>query len=177
MKAPLLILTDLWGIDNSIWINHYLRLLEDTFEIQVLDSPRLGGIDPAGFQETEIHQKMVHRGIDNAVNRLASSNTLNPIILAFSVGGVIAWKAALQGFHIDTLFAISATRLRYEQIKPKCQVKLYFGELDKFKPEPDWFEYLKIDNTIFSNAHHQCYTELNFVKEICGDLKTHQNMR
>ena len=71
--------------------------------------------------------------------------------MAFSVGGVVAWKAGLQGLKINNLVTVSSTRLRNETTTPDGKIKCYYGGLDKFRPKMNWFQQLKIDFKLFPN--------------------------
>ncbi|MEL6944601.1 MAG: alpha/beta hydrolase, partial [Bacteroidota bacterium] len=66
-------------------------------------------------------------------------------ILAFSIGGTIAWKAALKGLKIKSLWAFSATRLRYEVERPNIPIQLFFGQKDEYRPSSNWFDRREIE--------------------------------
>ena len=66
-------------------------------------------------------------------------------ILAFSIGGAIAWKYGLKSQKIDSLICVSSTRLRKEVEKPKGKIALYFGEDDAFKPKREWFHNMELN--------------------------------
>ena len=70
---------------------------------------------------------------------------LTAVILAFSMGGSIAWEAGLKGMDIGRLYAVSSTRLRLQTEKPACQLQLFYGSDDPFQPDASWFETLKLD--------------------------------
>jgi pimeloyl-ACP methyl ester carboxylesterase len=91
-------------------------------------------------------------------------------ILAFSIGGTIAWKAILKGLKVERLFAVSSTRLRYETEVPDCEIKLYFGEKDNWKPDEYWFEKHQITPEIIKNKSHQMYLEKDFIHLICDAI-------
>ena len=56
----------------------------------------------------------MNSGIEIAVQTLLNKEKGEIKILAFSVGGTIAWKAALKGLKVSDLVAVSSNRLRYE---------------------------------------------------------------
>jgi len=91
-------------------------------------------------------------------------------ILAFSVGGLIAWKAGLIGLEIENLYAISSTRLRYETEKPNGNLKIYFGSKDNYKPKEDWSNNLNISSLIIQNKNYEMYKEVGFANEICNKI-------
>ena len=78
-------------------------------------------------------------------------------ILGFSIGGYIAWKSALKGLEINNLYAISSTRIRKENKKPDCNIQLYYGENDLYKPADEWLNTMKISTKIFKNENHEAY--------------------
>ncbi|MNP94502.1 hypothetical protein D3C85_70400 [compost metagenome] len=167
MKPKLIILSDLWGKEKSNWVSDYVELLKDKFEIQYYDCCELGGIDKTDYTEENIHSQFVNGGIEKAVENLlkAEKNQIN--ILAFSVGGTIAWKAALKGLNTNGFLAVSSTRLRYETKVPDCKIRLYFGERDNNRPSKDLFEKHSIDFEILKNKEHDFYTEKDCTTSIC----------
>ena len=174
-KPRLVILSDLWGFEKVIWLNEYLQQLKDTFEIQVYDCCILGNIDKSEYNETNLHTQFIKGGITHAVKQLLQLEQDKVDILAFSIGGTIAWKAQLNGLKINNLYAVSSTRLRYEHIKPKYNTILYFGENDAYKPNSEWFLKMEITPKIIKNKKHNLYSETNCIKEICQFLlNTHK---
>jgi hypothetical protein len=175
MKPKLIILSDLWGIEKSAWINDYTEILDSNFEIHYYDCCNLGQVDKSECQESNLHNQFVNGGIEAATKRLLELEKKRIDVLAFSIGGVIAWKAQLNGLKINTLYSISSTRLRYEKEKPKCNLSLYFGDKDHYKPTPEWFDSMELKPKIFKNKEHKLYTEIDCISKICNDIKTHYN--
>lgn len=170
MKPKLIILSDLWGLKNGDWMKEYVAILECNFEIVVYDSCLLGEIDATNYYEVKLHEQFVNGGIERAVANLLISEKEKINILAFSVGGTIAWKAALKGLNVENLFAVSSTRLRYENEIPNSTIKLYFGENDNNKPTDDWFGKISVDFEIIKNREHHFYTEMDFITSICDEI-------
>jgi hypothetical protein len=170
MKPRLIILSDVWGKEKSDWISGYLELLNDNFEIQYYDCCELGEIDKTNYIEEGLHSQFVNGGIQKAVANLLKIEKNQIDILAFSIGGTIAWKVALKGLNVRNLFAVSSTRLRYEDEIPNGAVKLYYGKNDKNKPSNDWFEKHSIDFEIIKNKEHDFYTEKEFANSICNEI-------
>ena len=170
MKPKLLILSDLFGGENPEWIKGYTNVLESKFVIQYYDVLELANIDASNLSEIEIHDQFLDGGIEKVVKKLLKLETDEVIILGFSIGGTIGWKASLSGLKTTCLFAISSTRLRYETETPNCEMKLYFGEKDPNKPNSKWFLDLNIKNKILKNQNHQLYLENNNVFSICDSL-------
>ncbi|TRX35353.1 alpha/beta hydrolase [Flavobacterium sp. ZT3R18] len=170
MKPRLIILSDLWGKEKSDWVSNYVSLLKDKFEIQYHDCCELGAIDKTNYTEENLHSQFVNGGIETAVVHLLKAEKNQIDILAFSIGGTIAWKAALKGMNVRSLFAVSSTRLRYENEIPNGTIKLYYGENDSNKPDVNWFAKHSIDFEIIKNKEHDFYTEKDFATSICEEI-------
>lgn len=108
----IIILSDLWGKDNSEWMNYYNSILENHFIVKHYDSCVLGEIDKSDYTEEKLHHQFINGGIEIAVKNLLKEETESAIILGFSVGGTIAWQACNAGLKTSYLFAVSSTRLR-----------------------------------------------------------------
>lgn len=170
MKPRLIILSDLWGKEKSHWIEDYIVLLVDKFDIHYYDCCELGNIDKTNYTQENLHNQFVNGGIERAVDALLIKEKKAVTVLAFSIGGTIAWKAALKGLKIEILVAISSTRLRYEAQVPNCKVKLYFGKEDIYKPDGSWFENCQILPEINKNKGHLMYVEKDFIHLICNAI-------
>lgn len=170
LKPRLLILSDLFGGNNPEWIKMYSEILESKFEIQYYDVLELANIKSDNFTESDIHNQFLNGGIDKAVESLLQLETGKIVVLGFSIGGTIAWKASLQGLNITHLFAVSSTRLRYETEAPNSIIKLYFGEKDPNKPNSKWFLDLNLENKILKDNHHQLYLIENNAALVCTDI-------
>ncbi|PWA07971.1 alpha/beta hydrolase [Flavobacterium laiguense] len=170
MNSRLIILSDLWGKEKSDWVSAYVELLKDKFEIQYYDCCELGGIDKTNYTEENLHSQFVNGGIEKAVEHLLKTEKNQIDVLAFSIGGTIAWKAALKGLNFRSFFAVSSTRLRYEDEIPNGVIKLYYGENDSNKPSENWFEKLSIDFEIIKNKEHNFYAEKDFTTSICKEI-------
>jgi len=157
MKKRLILLSDLWGKSISNWENSYIKKLNNRFEIQYYDCCKLGNIDTTTYEEKALHHQFINGGIDAAVNKLLVLENEKIDILAFSIGGTIAWKAALKGLVVGNLITLSATRLRYEIEKPICDLQLIYGENDIFKPNENWFKNMNISPVIIPNKTHDFY--------------------
>lgn len=171
MKKPqLIILSDIHGKVNDEWTQYYLDALSIYFTINYLDCVSLAEIGPENQSKEEIHGLFVEGGIDQAVSNLMKLKGKNAFILAFSIGGTIAWKAALNGLPVHKVVAVSSTRLRKEYQKPKCEIELYFGEKDLNRPKDEWFEEMELQPTILHNQKHKMYTEKNIADKVIADL-------
>ncbi|WP_264566522.1 alpha/beta hydrolase [Flavobacterium sp. N3904] len=170
MKSRLIILSDLWGKEKSDWVSVYVELLKDKFEIQYYDCCDLGAIDKTLYTEENLHTQFVNAGIEKAVEQLLKEEKNEIDVLAFSIGGIIAWKATLKGLTVKSLFAVSSTRLRYENEIPNGTIKLYYGENDSNRPNDNWFEKHPINSEIIKNKEHNFYTEKHFAESICKEI-------
>ncbi len=170
-KPRLLILSDLWGTKNSEWLCYYSSILNQHFDTEFYSCTELAEIDLVNLAQEEIHQRFTNGGIDKAVEKLLKLKTENCSILGFSIGGAIAWQAALEGLKVDHLFAISATRLRYQTEKPTAKIQLLFGDLDNYLPEKEWFEEMNIKRNCIVDQNHEMYREKEIAREICGIIK------
>jgi hypothetical protein len=170
MKPRLIILSDLWGKEKSKWVSDYIQLLNDKFEIQYYDCCELGEIDKTNYTEENLHSQFINGGIEKVAANLLKTEKNQIDVLAFSIGGTIAWKAALKGLNVRSLFAVSSTRLRYEDEIPKGTIKLYYGENDSNKPSENWFEKLSINFEIIKNKGHDFYIQNECVALICNEI-------
>jgi pimeloyl-ACP methyl ester carboxylesterase len=170
MKPRLIILSDLWGKEKSDWVSGYVELLNDKFEIQYYDCCDLGEIDKTNYTEENLHSQFVNGGIEKAVESLLKAEKNQIDVLAFSIGGTIAWKATLKGLNVRNLLAVSSTRLRYENEIPNGAIKLYYGENDSNTPSNNWFEKHSIDFEIIKNKEHSFYAEKDFATSICKEI-------
>lgn len=166
MKKRLVILSDLWGKTNSNWEKECIDYLQSMFEVCYYDSGELGNVDKSIYTQDALHQQFINGGIENAVNELLKLEQGEINVLAFSIGGTIGWKAALKGLNIKQLIAISATRLRYETIKPNSEIQLYFGEEDIYQPTESWFKSLMIDRQLIENGKHDIYQNMAVIRAI-----------
>lgn len=166
MKEKLIIISDLWGKEKAEWLTNYTKILKTTFNITYYDSCELGNIDKTVYHEENLHKQFVNGGIENAVDTLIKLEKQPIHILAFSIGGTIAWKYGMISKNIISLTCISSSRLRKETKKPEGKLFLYFGENDKFKPPKKWFEILKIAYEILPNKEHLMYCEPNFAEQL-----------
>lgn len=172
MQKRLIILSDIWGREKSDWVRNYSKYLESNFDITYYDCCELGGIDKSDYTEKKLHNQFVNGGIEKAVSWLVETVKENVTILAFSVGGAIAWKFALVSDKVDSLICVSSTRLRYEMNKPKGRIMLYFGKNDEFKPQYEWFDRLEINYSILDGKDHLFYKEAEFGKELSEKIIT-----
>lgn len=172
MKPRLIILSDLWGQKKAQWVVHYQEQLQAFFDIKYYDCCQLGAIDTSIYTEKNLHQQFVHGGIEKAGNRLATLKKETVTILAFSIGGAIAWNAILKGLKATHLYAVSATRLRHQTSPLEHNVQLYFGATDPYLPTQKWLDSIPNNYKIIPHQGHMIYRMPKFVATLCNDLQT-----
>lgn len=166
----IILLSDIWGKNESSWLGYYTTLLSPYFDIQYYDCQELGEIFTGLTNQEDIHQEFIHTGIDKAIKNLLKLEKEAFAIIGFSIGGYIGWKACLSGLKIDYLFAISSTRLRYETQKPQGEIQVFFGQEDKFKPSNQWFEQMNITHKLYASQGHELYQQREVAKSICQQM-------
>lgn len=176
MLPKLLILSDLWGSQKSTWVSEYSRVLQDNFQIQYYDCLELAEIKDTNASQETLHKQFINGGIDTAVNALLRAEKSEVKVLAFSIGGTIAWKAALQGLKIKSLVAVSSTRLRYETIVPKADIKLIYGANDPNIPQLEWMKNYHLNVEIIKGKDHDLYTESELAVSICQEFKNNSTL-
>ncbi|MCK9254329.1 MAG: alpha/beta hydrolase [Bacteroidales bacterium] len=170
MKNRLIILSDIYGLKNSAWLEDYSNYLNQYFQIKLYDILKLAEIGENISNLKKVHYLFVKNGIDKAVSNLISLETQEIYVLGFSLGGTIAWISGLNGLKIKSLFAVSSTRLRYETEKPKTNIKLIYGEKDEYIPNKNWFLNMDLSAEFVLNQRHEFYKEKKFIKQICDTL-------
>jgi pimeloyl-ACP methyl ester carboxylesterase len=166
----LIVLSDLWGKRKSDWIQHYRAPLAKHFEVVFYDSCELAELDLQDYSEENLHRQFVNGGIDRGVSALIKNEKDTVHVLGFSVGGLIAWKAALAGLKVEKFTALSSTRLRYEEHVPSCPIDLYFAENDPYKPSSDWFEKMNLSIRFAVNEEHYFYTKSTVAADVINKM-------
>ena len=54
-KQRLILISDLWGKEDSEWITYYTSILSQHFEVNYYDSCDLGNIDKSNYEKTNFH--------------------------------------------------------------------------------------------------------------------------
>ena len=157
----IIFLSDINGNYCSIQLANKLVDLEKN-EVIKYDCRILGEIDNFNHkQKEEIHSAFIAYGIDNAVENLLSLEKEPITIVGFSIGGTIAWEYALRSKSVNEIICFSSTRLRHQNKKPNCKIKLLFGELDKYKPNNNWFKGLDLKPVLVKSEGHEFYIKPN----------------
>ena len=173
MAEKLVIVSDMWGTKNGLWITSYLGYLQQYFDITFYDSQQLANLDITIQTEENVHNAFIGGGIETAVSHLLKKETEPCYYLAFSIGGTIVWEAAKKGLPVKSLYGISPTRIRLTNEKPNVPFQLLFGENDMFRPKDNWFDRLGIDVEVLPNYGHTLYSDDIIIQKICLDLLQH----
>jgi hypothetical protein len=168
-KPRLFILSDIFGSSEEDWMKEYKQRLSPLFEITQFDCRELAGIH--ALPQSEVHGAFVAGGINLATQGLLEKHAKPDVILGFSVGGTIAWKYALLNADVS-LYLVSATRIRNEEIKPNSTMRLYFGEREEHGPKQTWFEKMNLIPATIQNDLHECYKSPNVIERVCQDIKS-----
>jgi hypothetical protein len=138
--------------------------------VKYYDCCELGEVDKSDYSQSKLHEGFIKGGIDKAVERLIQIEKAKTNILAFSIGGVIAWQFGLKSENIESLCCISSTRLRHEQNKPSGEIKLFFGEEDVYKPKNEWFDNMEVNFSILQNEEHEMYKNSKVAEYISNQI-------
>lgn len=170
MKKELVIVSDLWGVRKSDWLDSFKSHLSTNYTISFLDACSLGELDIGEYKEKNLHHQFIEFGIEKAVAKLLAFQNKSSLFIGCSVGGVILWKAALSGLPIDKLITISSTRLRKETASPKCDFQLYFGKNDPYKPSTEWLNQIGRGQCNLLKGGHEIYKNEASINQIIEDL-------
>lgn len=170
MGTKLLIISDMWGAKGGHWITSYLGYLQQYYDISFYDSQQLANLDLTVGSEDNIMDAFFNGGIDRAVTHLMAKEQEPAHILGFGVGATIAWKAGLSGMPMESLYAISPTRIQLEEQKPQCGHNILFGEYDLSKPTYEWADRMCAELEIFPNFGRKLYTDEKIIQKISQDL-------
>jgi len=170
MAERLIVLSDIWGTKKGLWITSYLGYLQQYFDITYYDCQQLANIDLKVYTEKNLHEAFINGGIDTAVAHLVKKEKEPCHYLAFSTGGTIAWKSALNGLPMKSLYTVSATRIRLEHRKPDIPLTLIYGKLDEYRPSDDWARAMEVDMEEIKNFGHDLYSDEKIIKKVSLDL-------
>ena len=165
-KKNLLILSDIRGISKATYLQGFFDILQAQYSIEILDTPALGGVKIDGKEQSQIHTDMLATGVDCAVKKLLVRQSVTGI-LAFSIGGWVAWRAMLQALKVDKLVAVSATRLRYEERWPEQgSIHLMYGGADPYRPKQYWPTAKNITTEVLTGQPHTLYENGAFAEKL-----------
>ncbi len=170
MAERLVILSDMWGSKKGLWITSYLGYLQQYFDIVFYDCQQLANISLTLDTEDNICKEFVNGGMETAVAHLLIKESEPSHYLAFCAGGSIAWKAAIKGLPMKSLYAVSAMGLHTEREKPNCPVTMLYGEYDGLVPAKEWFSSLGVSVEVVPNFGQGLYTDEKIIKKACQAL-------
>ncbi len=165
----LILLSDIHGLKNSNWMKDYQKILATEFEVQTYCVLELAGINPS-LPVKEKHALLINGGMEKAAKELVQKEKGFVTVIGFSIGGSIAWKAALLGWEVGCLYAISSTRIRKEEIKPKTEIKLIFGAEDSNTPDELWYQKMEIIPKVLLEKRHDLYMENDFIRDFSSQV-------
>lgn len=167
MAERLVVLSDMWGSRQGLWITSYLGYLQQYFEIVYYDSQELAGLDLPVKTRENLCEALAEGGYETAVSHLLSKEKTPSHYLTFCAGGSIAWRAALKGLPIKSLYAISPLWLDQETRRPECPVTLMYGERHLERPDRIWSETLGVPTFVEPNFGRDLYTDEKIIGKIC----------
>ncbi|MEX0274664.1 MAG: hypothetical protein AB3N16_09825 [Flavobacteriaceae bacterium] len=170
MAEKLVIISDMWGSKQGLWITSYLGYLQQYYDIEYYDSQQLANIDLLVNTKENIHKAFVDGGIEVAAEHLLKRSKEASHYLAFSVGGSIVWKAALKGLPVKSMYLVSSTRLRFEEKKPDAPVTVLCGGRDPYAPGNDWTKKMNLEMQVAKKFGHSLYSDEMMIQKICLDL-------
>ena len=159
------------------WWSIYQDKLSHYFDVVFYDCTELAEIDVKILDEKGLHEQFINGGIEKAVQKLVDLEKQKITLLAFSVGGSIAWKYALETSNIDSIYCVSSTRLRKEIIKPSANIHLWYGANDFYKPNQKWFDKHEIVPNILDSMQHEMYKENECSKLVCNTILENNQLR
>ena len=170
MSKRLVILSDIWGCKKGLWITSYLGYLQSYFDITFYDCRELGYVDMKLSSSDDLHNAFLDGGMDAAVNQLLEKEQEPAHYLAFCAGSTIAWKAALKGLPIQSLYAISPFSLQSSLQKPNIPVHLLYGEHQNLTPDQVRSSEEGLVLETIPKFGHELYTDEKIIQKVCLNL-------
>jgi len=157
----ILLLSDIHTINPELdaFMVDAREILRSLGKVNMLSSRLLAEI-PDEFNTDEAHKAFVKGGIDLAADNLTKENIQYDVVIGFSVGGTILWKA-IENHHLSAsqLVCISSTRLRYETRNLPIKTMLFYGSEDKYAPNKQVMKKLADQFYIFPDVSHDFYKQ------------------
>lgn len=170
MAERLVIISDMMGSRQGLWITTYLGYLQQYFDIVYYDSQELAGLDLVVKTRENLCEALEEGGYNTAVSHLLAKEKTPSHYLTFCAGGSMAWKAALKGLPIKSLYAISPIGLEHEEQRPDCTVKVVYGAYHQERPNQNWAEKLGVALTVEPNFGRDLYSDEKIIGKVCLDL-------
>ncbi len=170
MAQRLVVVSDMWGSKKGLWITSYLGYLQQYFNIVFYDSRDLAQIDKNTACSEELYNSFLEGGLELAVSQLLGHETTESHYLTFCAGGTIAWKAAIKGLPVKSLYAVSPIDLDQQEEGPDCPVTLLYGELGSKIPSDEWVIQTKANIEVVPNFGHEMYSDEKIIRKVSLDL-------
>lgn len=166
MADRLVVISDIWGAKKGMWITSYLGYLQQYFDIVYYDSQQLADIDIVNYTPEEVTQALEQGGMDTAITQLLMKERVPSHYLSFCCGGLIAWKAALKGLPVKSLYAISPMNIHLETVRPDVPVTLLFGENQEDRPSEAWADQMNVPIEVVPKFGRQLYTDEKIIGKV-----------
>lgn len=170
MAERLVVLSDMWGSRKGLWITSYLGYLQQYFNIVYYDSQQLADLDIVVHTKENICNAFFNGGQETAVAHILKKETEPSHYLTFCAGGTIAWKAAMKGLPVKSLYAVSPVNLHLETERPDCPVNLLYGQYQEDRPSEDWADQLDVDMAVTPGFGNTLYSDEKIIQKVCLDL-------
>ena len=170
MAERLVIISDMMGSRQGLWITTYLGYLQQYFDIVYYDSQELAGLDLVVKTRENLCEALEEGGYNTAVSQLLAKEKVPSHYLTFCAGGSMAWKAALKGLPVKSLYAISPLGLESEEERPDCPVKLVYGENHLARPNAEWAQTLGVSLAVEPNFGRELYSDEKIISKVCLEI-------
>ena len=172
MSKRLVIVSDMWGCKKGLWITSYLGYLQSYFDITFYDCRELANLDASVNTADGLHKAFREGGLETAANQLLKKEQEKKPghYLTFCAGATTAWKAALKGLPIKSLYAISPFNLEESTQKPEIPVHLLHGEYHKILLDKKRMTEEGLILETVPNFGHELYTDEKIIRKVCLDL-------
>ena len=166
MTERLVVLSDIWGAKKGMWITSYLGYLQQYFEIVYYDTQQLAGIEIVNYTPDEVGTALNNGGLETAISQLRIKEQIPSHYLSFCCGGLIAWKAALEGIPMKSLFAVSPLNIHLENERPDIPVTLLYGENQEDRPTQEWADHMNVPIEVVPKFGRQLYTDEKIIGKV-----------
>lgn len=170
MAERLVILSDIWGSKKGLWITSYLGYLQQYYDIVYYDIQQLSDIEVLIHSHENLKEAFLNGGLDTAVAQILKKESTPSHYLTFGFGGNIAWRGALKGLPVKSIYAASPSAIGTEKNRPDCPVMLLYGEYDGEIPAMEWSALLDIPVETIPKFGRELYSDEKIIRMICLKL-------
>ena len=167
MAERLVILSDIWGSKKGLWITSYLGYLQQYYDIVYYDIQQLSDIEVLIHSKENLHEAFLNGGLDTAVAQILKKESIPSHYLTFGSGGTIAWRGALRGLPVKSIYAASPSAIEMEHNRPNCPVLLLYGEHDGQIPAVEWSALHDIPVETVPQFGRELYSDEKIIQMIC----------